>query len=409
MNPVLRLSHGLLCGRHHSAALGGMRMLHATVSSRYAAPPSLAGIQASQLQKTLTTSPKPILPKEDLVFGHTFSDHMLTVDWTSTKGWEKPQIKPYGPLSLDPSCSVFHYAFECFEGLKAYRDAQGNIRLFRPDMNMVRMNSSAERLYLPQFEGKEVLECIKELLRTDERWIPEGKGYSLYLRPTLISTENTLGVHCANKAMLYVIASPCGPYFKTGFKAISLYCDENNVRAWPGGVGNRKLGANYAPSVGPQVAAEKKGYQQVLWTIGEDFELMEVGTMNMFVYWRNEAGEVELITPPLDGTILPGITRDSILELTRTWGEFKVSERKINMRQIAKASQDGRLLEIFGAGTACVVTPVKRIHFQGTDYNIPLDPTNPDAQAGPVTDRIYQTLFGIQYGDVPSKWSVVVE
>ncbi|KAJ2888856.1 branched-chain-amino-acid transaminase bat2 [Coemansia asiatica] len=416
MSLLSRLAPSLARGYRHTAMGAantlGIRSFHGTLRARLAAdtaPASLAGIRAANLQKTLTTTPKPLLPKEELVFGHSFSDHMLTVNWTASAGWGKPEIKPYGPLSLDPSCSVFHYAFECFEGLKAYRDQSGNIRLFRPDKNMERMNQSAARLYLPQFDGKEVIECIKELLRTDARWVPEGKGYSLYLRPTLISTENTLGVHRANKAMLYVITSPCGPYFKTGFKAIGLYCDESNVRAWPGGVGNRKLGANYAPSVGPQVAAEKKGYQQVLWTIGEDHELMEVGTMNMFVYWRNELGELELITPPLDdGTILPGVTRDSILELTRAWGEFKVTEGKVNMKQIVKASNEGRLLEVFGAGTACVVTPVKRIHFKGSDYNIPLDPANPESQAGPITDRIYKTLFGIQYGEVPSKWSVVV-
>ncbi|KAJ1933725.1 branched-chain-amino-acid transaminase bat2, partial [Linderina pennispora] len=248
-----------------------------------------------------------------------------------------------------------------------------------------------------------------ELVRTDQRWVPDGKGYSLYIRPTVIATENTLGVHAANSAKLFVITSPCGPYFPTGFKAVSLYCDETNVRAWPGGVGNRKLGANYAPSVAPQAAAEKKGYQQILWTIGEDHELMEVGTMNLFVYWKNEQGELELVTPPLDGTILPGVTRDSILELARSWGGIKVSERKVNMKQVAKASDEGRLLEVFGAGTACVVTPVNRIHFQGKDYVIPLDPAKPESQAGPLAARVYDTLTGIQYGEIESDWSVLVD
>ncbi|KAJ2158910.1 branched-chain-amino-acid transaminase bat2 [Coemansia sp. RSA 552] len=380
-----------------------LRLLHSSPATR------LPGIQASQLQKTLAASPKPLVPNKDLIFGHTFTDHMLTIPWTAHDGWGTPKIKPYGPLQLDPSCSVFHYAFECFEGLKAYLDAQGKIRLFRPEKNMERMNSSAERLYLPQFEGSQVIECIKELLRTDKRWVPEGRGYSLYLRPTLISTENTLGVHRANSALLYVIASPCGPYFPTGFKAVSLYCDETNVRAWPGGVGNKKLGANYAPSVRPQVAAEEKGYQQVLWTIGEDHELMEVGTMNMFVLLADASGALELVTPPLDGTILPGVTRASILELARGWNRFKVSERKITMKEVAAASNEGRLREVFGAGTACVVTPVNRIHFQGKDYEIPLDPDNPASQAGPVTASIYESLFAIQYGDTPSKWSVVVD
>lgn len=398
-------------GRNRFCMQHGLRMLHSTsrLGSSGRTDSAGAGIDFTKLQKTLTTKPKQMSPKEKLLFGHEFTDHMLTVDWTSKNGWEAPQIKPYGPLTLDPSCSVFHYAFECFEGLKAYRDSQDKIRLFRPDKNMERMKNSVERLYLPQFDGEQVIECIKELLRTDKQWVPEGKGYSLYLRPTVIATENSLGVRKANSAMLFVIASPCGPYFPTGFKAVSLYCDEQNVRAWPGGVGNKKMGANYAVSVGPQSEAEKKGYQQVLWTIGEDSELMEVGTMNLFVHWRNENGELELVTPPLDGTILPGVTRDSILELARGWGEFKVSERKLNMKQVAKACDEGRLLEVFGAGTACVVTPVNRINFRGKDYAIPLDPANPESQAGPVAGRIYKTLTDIQYGETPSKWSVVVD
>ncbi|KAI8323340.1 branched-chain-amino-acid aminotransferase [Martensiomyces pterosporus] len=392
--------------RPRSVFLGPVRLLHGSCARASGALPS---IQASVLQKTLTSNPKPIVPKEDLVFGHTFSDHMLTVEWTAQGGWGVPQIKPYGPLLLDPSCSAFHYAFECFEGLKAYRDAQGRIRLFRPEKNMERMNNSAASIQLPQFDGAQAVECIKELVRTDKRWVPEGKGYSLYLRPTLVSTENTLGVRRGKSALLYVIASPCGPYFRTGFRAVGLFCDENNVRAWPGGVGGHKLGANYAPSVAPQVEAEKMGYQQVLWTIGEDHELTEVGTMNLFVLWRNELGETELVTPPLDGTILPGVTRDSILELARSWGEFKVSECRVNMKQVAKACDEGRLLEVFGAGTACVVSPVNRIFYRGRDYAIPLDPANPESQAGPVASRIHKALTDIQYGEVPSEWSVLVD
>ncbi|KAJ2312977.1 hypothetical protein IWW54_001772, partial [Coemansia sp. RSA 2705] len=179
----------------------GLRLLHVT-------SPAQQGIQAAQLQKTLVAQRKPLVAKENLVFGHTFTDHMLSIDWTAKGGWERPQIQPYGPLQIDPCCAVLHYALECFEGLKAYRDAQGHVRLFRPDKNMERMNNSAERLHLPQFDGAQVLECIKELLRIEKRWVPEGRGYSLYLRPTLISTENTLGVHRSNSAKLFVIASP---------------------------------------------------------------------------------------------------------------------------------------------------------------------------------------------------------
>ncbi|RKP35190.1 aminotransferase [Dimargaris cristalligena] len=351
------------------------------------------------------------LPNQELVFGQTFSDHMLQVEWVEGYGWSAPEIKPYGPLQLAPSAVVFHYAFECFEGMKAYKDKQGCIRLFRPDMNMKRMNNSAPRVSLPTFDGAQYIECIKELLRVDQRWVPDEYGYSLYIRPTLIGTEECLGVRASNRALLYTICSPVGPYYATGFKAISLYANVREVRAWPGGVGDAKLGANYAPTIKPAREAAKLGCQQVLWLIGEKHELMEVGTMNLFVFWINKAGRRELITPALDGTILPGVTRDSILALTRSWRDeldIDVSEGKIEMAQIASAANEGRLLEIFGAGTAAVVSPVKRILYLGKDINVPLDPSNPNSQAGPLTKRLNDTIMGIQYGDIPHEWSVVI-
>ncbi|KAI9187995.1 branched-chain-amino-acid transaminase bat2 [Blastocladiella emersonii ATCC 22665] len=370
--------------------------------------PSAADLSSAKLQITKNTKPKPLVPLKDLVFGKEFSDHMLVIEWDAAAGWGAPKILPYGPLSLDPSCTVFHYGMECFEGMKAYKDKQGTVRLFRPDMNMTRLARSSSRLALPSFNKDELVNCIKAFVKTEERWIPQEKGYSLYLRPTLIGTQPSLGVGPSSKAMLFVIASPVGPYFRTGFTAVSLLAQSSYVRAWPGGTGDAKVGGNYAPTIMPQVNANARGHQQVLWLYGANDELTEVGTMNCFVYWVNEKGQRELVTPPLDGTILPGVTRDSILGLARQWGEFQVAERKIYMKDIQAAAKEGRLLEMFGAGTACIVSPIKNVHYNGKDIAIPLDPKDPKAQAGPLTKRLNDTILGIQYGEIKSEWSVPV-
>jgi branched-chain amino acid aminotransferase len=356
-----------------------------------------------------TTNPKPLIPNKDLVFGHAFSDHMFEVDWQSDKGWINPQIKPYQPIALDPSASVFHYAFCCFEGMKAYKGSKGEIRLFRPDLNMARLNRSAERIALPTFENEQLVESIKQLIKIDERWIPSEKGYSLYLRPTLIGTQEFIGVAPSNRAKLFVIASPVGPYYKTGFKAVSLLATSSFIRAWPGGTGNAKIGGNYAPGIKPQIHAIGQNCAQNLWLFGPEEYLTEVGTMNCFVYWKNEAGEVELVTPPLDGTILPGVTRQSILELAKSWGEFKVSERAITIHDIRKALKEKRLLEMFGSGTACIVSPIKEIVHNNESLQIPLDPNDANSQAGPLTTKFNNTILSIQNGEIPSEWSVVVE
>ncbi|KAG5461372.1 MAG: aminotransferase [Olpidium bornovanus] len=342
---------------------------------------------------------------------------MVTAEWSADVGWGVPMLKPYQKIELEPSAVVFHYGFEVGPGprMKAYKDKAGNIRLFRPDMNMARMNRSAARIALPvrvdfrpklrsfasaktcsMFDGKELIECIKELVRTDSRWVPAERGYSLYLRPTLIGTQESLGVGPTNRALLFVIACPVGPYYKTGFAAVSLLATIANVRAWPGGTGDTKIGGNYAPCVRPQVNAMAKGYQQNLWLFGPEHEVTEVGTMNAFVFWTNRDGQRELVTPPLDGSILPGITRDSILALAREWNEFKVSERKFTMKDIKAAAAEGRLIEMFGAGTACIVSPIKTINYLGVDMSIPLDPKDPNSQAGPLAKRFNDTLLGIQ-------------
>ncbi|KAJ3146169.1 branched-chain-amino-acid aminotransferase [Geranomyces michiganensis] len=368
-----------------------------------------APLRASALTKTLTKSPKSRPPNDKLQFGHTFSDHMLTVEWDAAKGWHAPEIKPYGNLSLDPAAKVFHYGLECFEGMKAYKDAQGKIRLFRPDMNMARLNKSCARLTLPTFDGAELLKCIKEFLRVDQKWIPSEHGYSLYLRPTAIATEESLGVGESNRALLFVIASPVGPYYKTGLKAVSLSATRDYVRAWPGGTGDAKIGGNYAPGIRPQIEVAERGHQQNLWLFGDEGFVTEVGTMNFFLFWTNPQGTRELITPPLDGTILPGVTRDSILSLTRSWGEFTVSERPITMREIAKACDEGRVHEAFGAGTAAIVSPIRNVFFEGRDVAIPLDPSDKTKQGGPLATRLKKVIEGIQYGEVESEWSVVVD
>ncbi|KAI4247391.1 MAG: hypothetical protein L6R42_009626 [Xanthoria sp. 1 TBL-2021] len=219
-----------------------------SIQSQEDAIAKLPNIDPSALSITKTTTPKKLVPPEELVFGRSFTDHMLLIEWTASEGWRPPQIIPYQNLSLDPATCVFHYAFECFEGMKAYKTPNGDLRLFRPDRNMRRLNRSAERIALPTIDGEAFTELISRFVRMEERFVPATRGYSLYLRPTLIGTQRTLGVGPPGSALLYLIASPVGPYYPTGFKAISLAATSSAVRAWPGGVGDRKLGANYAPS-----------------------------------------------------------------------------------------------------------------------------------------------------------------
>lgn len=368
-----------------------------------------AGLSASRLQiKRVPVRAKTIPPDDSLVFGAVMTEHMFVADWHAKRGWEDPTIVPYAPFSLDPAALVLHYALECFEGMKAYRDKEGNIRLFRPLDNFARLNRSCSRIALPTFDSNELLKCLKELLKIDADWVPKSHGCSLYIRPNAIATTPLIGVQPTSDARLYIICSPVGPYYKTGFKAVSLLADDKNVRAWPGGVGQYKLGANYAPGIKVQQDAMKQGHSQVLWLV--DDMLTEVGTMNLFVYWVNEDGDKELVTASLDdGTILPGVTRASVLDLSRSWNEFKVSERNISMTQLLKANDEGRLLEVFGAGTACVISPVKNIHYKGKDHKIALDPNNPESQAGPLAAKLNNTILAIQYGEIPSPWSVVVD
>jgi len=372
------------------------------------AAPADGVVDPTALVVERTTQPKRKLPEDELQFGRTFSDHMLTVHWDMHRGWDAPRIEPYANLSLSPASSVLHYAIECFEGMKAYKDAAGAPRLFRPELNMQRMAASADRLCLPAFGEAQLLECIKELVRVDESWIPVTDGHSLYVRPTFIGTTDWLGVGPTTSALLFCILSPVGPYYPTGFKPVSLYAERSAIRAWPGGCGNRKVGGNYGPTIKPQVEAAARGYSQVLWLFGDNDQCTEVGTMNLFMFWRNEHGRDELVTPPLsDGTILPGITRRSILELARQWGEFDVVERSFTMPQVVAALKEGRVHEMFGAGTAVIVSPINKIGYDGTDYDVPLDRDDPSAPIGKLTSRVFHAITDIQYGRAEHEdWSV---
>jgi len=342
---------------------------------------------------------------------HKYTDHMLSIEWTASSGWQAPRITPYQNLSLDPATCVFHYAFECFEGMKAYKCPKDNsLRLFRPDRNMARLNKSSARIALPTFEGKQFIELITKLCKLDQRFIPDQKGYSLYLRPTMIGTQRTLGIGPPGSALLYVIASPVGPYYPTGFKAISLEATDYAVRAWPGGVGDTKLGANYAPCIVPQLRAAKKGLHQNLWLFGKEEFITEVGTMNLFVCLKDkETGQKELVTAPLDGTILEGVTRDSVLALARerlTKEGWKVSERYVRMQELADAESEGRLVEVFGAGTAAIVAPVRKISWKDRMIDCGL---KQDEEAGEVALKMKNWIEGIQYGDEEHEWSYKIE
>lgn len=370
---------------------------------------TLADIDPAKLVISETKTPGGLQKHEDLVFGRTFTDHMMTIAWDAQDGWQAPQIGPYQNLSLDPATCVFHYAFECFEGMKAYKDRAGRIRLFRPDRNMARLNKSSARIALPTFDPAALTALMARFVQLESRFIPDRRGYSLYLRPTMIGTQTTLGVGPPGSALLFVIASPVGPYYPTGFKAISLEATDYAVRAWPGGVGDKKLGANYAPCIVPQREALSRGFQQNLWLFGDAEYVTEVGTMNFFVALVDKTtGARELVTAPLDGTILEGVTRDSVLALARERlvpEGWTVSERKYTMQDLADAAADGRLLEAFGAGTAAIVSPVRSISWRGRLVDCGL---HPDQESGEITTRMKDWMEAIQYGDEEHPWSYVV-
>jgi len=293
-----------------------------------------------------------------------------------------------------------HYGLEAFEGMKAFKDSKGNVRLFRPWDNMQRFIESSTRLALPTFDKSELLKCICKLIQIDSDWVPTKVGYSLYIRPTIISTSEALGVSPSSDALLFVILSPVGPYYASGFKPVSLYVTEDYVRAWPGGTGKYKVGINYGPTIKGTKEAQERGHSQCLWLTNG--YVTEVGSMNFFVFWINEDGEKELITPPLDdGLILPGVIRQSVIDITRKWNEFKVSEKRFDINQFVAAIRNGKVIESFGTGTAAVIAPVKGIEYNNKKYDIPITQGN----SGELAKRLLDTITGIQYGQINHEWS----
>lgn len=322
-----------------------------------------------------------------LGFGRSFTDRMLMVEWKAGSGWVDARIEPYAPFVLDPSCLVFHYAQEIFEGLKAYKWPDGTIALFRPEMNARRFNHSAERMCIPELPEEIFLQGIEELVRLERDWIPTSSGTSLYIRPTIIAVDPVLGVHPSDHYYFYVILSPVGAYYASGFNPVKIMVEDRFVRAVPGGTGEAKTGGNYASSLKAGLEAKQKGFEQVLWLDGVHRRYVEeVGAMNMFF-----AYEDVVVTAPLTGSILNGVTRDSVLTLAGSLG-FKVEERQIDINDLMADIRTGRLKEAFGSGTAAVITPVGALAYKDECLTVGT------GGVGSLTQKLYDTLTGIQNG-----------
>lgn len=328
-----------------------------------------------------------------LPFGRYFTDYMFTMEYSQGEGWKNPRIKPYQPLLLQPSANVFHYSQEVFEGQKAYQSAQGEILMFRPRENARRFNRSLQRMCMPEIDEKMFLEAENELLKLEKRWIPTQKGASLYIRPAMIGTEPALGIKASSEYIFFIILSPVGPYFKEGFNPVSLWVSDAYARAGSGGTGEAKTGGNYAGSLLATREAIQKGYSQVLWLdAGEHRFIEEVGAMNIFFVLDGK-----LVTPALGGTILHGITRKSVLEMAPDLG-IQAEERKISIDEVTAGIRSGRISEVFGAGTAAVISPVGKIGYQGEDYVIEAKTGSRWAQT------FFDTLTGMQYGEIPDRY-----
>ena len=348
-----------------------------------------------QLAAVRKAKPDP----KTLLFGKTFSDHMFLMNYDAGQGWHDGRIVPYGPLSLDPSSMVFHYAQEVFEGLKAYRTPDGGVQLFRPMENVKRLNRSCERLCIPALPEELTLEAIKALVKVEADWVPNEPATSLYIRPFVFAADPNLGVHASHSYIFCIICSPVGAYYKEGIKPVRIYVESEDVRAVRGGTGYTKCGGNYAASIRAGERAEQQGYSQVLWLDGVHRKYIEeVGAMN--VLFKVDG---EVITPELTGSVLPGITRMSCLDLLRHWG-IPVSERLITAQELFDAGKQGKLEEAWGSGTAAVVSPIGEMGWQ--DEHITIN----NGQIGPLTQRLYDTLTGIQWGNLgdPFGWTLRV-
>ncbi|MCF0124006.1 MAG: branched-chain amino acid aminotransferase [Ruminiclostridium sp.] len=346
-----------------------------------------------------TANPKE-KPTGKLGFGKIFTDHMFVMNYTNGKGWHDPRIVPYQDLVLSPASMVFHYGQEMFEGLKAYKGVNGETLLFRPDMNGKRTNDTNDRLCIPQIPVEDFVQAVKAVVKVDEDWIPTEPGTSLYIRPFIIATEPFLGVDVSDTFLFMIIMSPSGAYYESGLEPVGIWIEDDYVRAVKGGMGYAKTGGNYAASLAAQVKAHHDGYSQVLWLDGVERKYIEeVGAMNIFFKIDGK-----IVTPMLNGSILPGITRNSVLQLCREWG-MDVEERRISVDELLKAQKDGKLEECFGTGTAAVISPVGKLRYKDEVMVIG------GGEIGPVSQKIYDTVTGIQLGKLEDKfgWRVVVE
>ncbi len=345
-----------------------------------------------------TERPKNIPPDDEIGFGQVFTDHMFVMDYNKKEGWHDPRIEPYHDLKIDPASSFCHYGQMTFEGLKAYRDKEGKPRLFRPRKNGERMVNSNERMCMPKIDPDFFVKAIKTLVQVDEKWIPEKAGTALYIRPFVLGTETYLGLKPADEYKFIIIASPVGPYYPAGLKPTEILVETEYVRSVQGGTGAAKTAGNYAKSFKAQSRAAEKGYDGVLWLDGREKKYVEeVGAMNVFFKIDDT-----VVTPELTGTILPGITRDSIIKILQDWGE-NVEERKITISEVAEAYKNDRLKEAFGTGTAAVVAPIGKLQWEDLTMEIDLE------EPGETTKSLYDHLTGIQRGRIEDKFNWTIK
>lgn len=339
-------------------------------------------------------------PKDsDLHFGDVFTDHVFSMDYNPKKGWHNPRIEPYGPISMDPATMVFHYGQAIFEGLKAFRNVDGSVQMFRPKDNFARLNRSARRLCIPEIDEEFSFDALKQLIALDKEWVPGSPGTALYIRPTIIATDPFLGVRASKTYRYFIILGPVGAYYAEGFNPVKILVTKDYVRAVRGGIGEAKTAGNYAASLLAGEHAREAGYAQVLWLDGvEQKYVEEVGSMNIFFLIGDE-----LVTPKLNGSILPGITRDSVIFLGKKWG-MNVSERALGIDEVLAAHETGDLKEVFGAGTAAVVSPVGELKYGDIVMKVG------DGSVGPVCRKLYDAITDIQYGKAedPAGWIVRV-
>ena len=350
---------------------------------------------------TLTKTPKE-KPTGTLGFCKYYTDHMFLMNYSTEKGWYNPRIEPYGPIALSPATTVFHYGQAIFEGMKCYRGHDGKIRFFRPMDNFKRMNDSADRICMPHLDMDMAMEGLKELVKIDQSWIPTEKGTSLYIRPTLIGTDPYLGVKASDTYLFFIILSPVGSYYAKGLNPVSIYVEDvySRTACGVGGTGAAKFGGNYGSSLKASYEAKHKGFDQVLWLDSNEKKYIEeVGAMNIcFVI------DGKIVTPDLDGSILPGITRNSIVNLARALG-YTVEERKISVDELVEAAENKKLQEMFGTGTAAVVSPVGKFSYKGKEYVIG------DGGIGKITQNLYDRLTSIQNGLEPDikNWVYIMD